>query len=133
MAWTTESLFANYLFARFDRAKFLRRVQSARGVRAVVHFGSSWPVVPESAITELRELIGHEELHVIRNPLRPGDSVEIATGPFHRLLAVVNRVMPSRDRVAILLDFLGRQTELELQANHLVLVEQRPPAGVFAI
>lgn len=90
-------------------------------------------MVPESAITELQELIGHEELHVIRNPLLPGDSVEIAKGPFHGLLAVVNRVMPSRERVAVLLDFLGRQTEVELQTNHLIFVGQRPPTGLFAV
>ena len=70
---------------------------------------------------------------MIRNPLRPGDSVEIATGSFHGLLAVVTRVMPSRERVAVLLDFLGRQTEMELQANDLVLVGQRPPAKLFAL
>src|SRR5215831_11218137 len=46
-AWVTEALFKDYLFARFDLCSALRRVQHSRAVRAVVHFGSRWPTVPE--------------------------------------------------------------------------------------
>jgi len=49
-----------------------------------------------------------------------GDAVEISHGAFHGLQAVVTRVMPGRERVAILLDFLGRQTALELDRSHLL-------------
>src|SRR5690349_20101302 len=54
-AWVTEALFQNYLFARFDLATALRRVQHARGVRGVVHFGVRWPTIPQAAIDQLRE------------------------------------------------------------------------------
>jgi len=118
--WFTEALFPNYLFARFDFATCLRQVCHARGVRGVVHFGDRWPVVPAAAIEELRASLGGDDLHVIREELQPGDTVEIAGGAFHGLQAVVTRVMPSRARVAVLLEFLGRQTTVELPRETVI-------------
>jgi transcriptional antiterminator RfaH len=120
VVWVTEALFASYLFARFDLPTTLRRVQAARGVAGVVHFGPHWPAIPDPAIAELRALMGEEELHVIPNEFNPGDLVEIGAGAFHGLQAVVTRVVPSRQRVAVMLDFLGRQTTLELAGADLI-------------
>ena len=44
--WVTESLFPNYLFARFDWREALNKVHYAPGVSGIVHFGSRWPIVP---------------------------------------------------------------------------------------
>jgi transcriptional antiterminator RfaH len=118
--WFTEALFPNYLFARFDLAACIRRVCHARGVRGVVHFGNRWPIVPESVIEELRASVGTDHVHVIREELRPGETVQIAGGVFHGLRAVVTRVMPSRERVAVLLEFLGRQTTVELPGQAVI-------------
>ena len=118
--WFTEALFPNYLFARFDLAAGLRRVCYTQGVRGVVHFGDRWPIVPEAVIEELRATIGAGQVHVIDEDLHPGESVQIAGGVFHGLRAVVTRVMPSRERVAVLLEFLGRQTSVELPSAALI-------------
>jgi transcriptional antiterminator RfaH len=119
-AWVTEALFINYLFSRFNLATQLRLVQSARGVAGVVHFGSHWPVIPDATITELRAALGGQELHVIDTKFNPGDNVEIVGGAFHGLQAMVTRVFPGKQRVAVLLDFLGRQTSVELDDRQLV-------------
>ncbi len=124
-AWTTEALFVNYLFARFDLTGGLRRVKHARGVKDVVHFGGHWPVIPEIVITELRTAMGEMELQVIANDFNPGETVEIAGGAFHGLQAVVTRVLPARQRVAVLLDFLGRQTSVEMNTAQLIRKDQR--------
>jgi len=120
--WFTEALFPSYLFARFDLADCLRRVCHSRGVRGVVHFGDRWPMVPEVAIEELRATLGADRVHVIREELQPGEAVQIAGGAFHGLQAVVTRVMPSRERVAVLLEFLGRQTTVELSGEAVIRV-----------
>jgi transcriptional antiterminator RfaH len=119
-AWVTEALFASYLFARFELSVRLRQVQAARGVRAVVHFGSRWPAIPDTAIAELRAATGDQDLILIPDEFRPGDEAEIAGGILHGLQAVVTRAMPGRRRVAVLLEFLGRQTAVELDRNFLV-------------
>jgi len=120
-AWVTEALFQNYLFAKFDLLVSLRRVQAARGVRGVVHFGERWPTVPEAAIRELRVAMDGQDLRVVEDLLQPGDLVQIAEGAMHGLDAVVSRVMPTQLRVAVLLDFLGRQTTVEVDRSQLIV------------
>ena len=73
--WFTEALFPNYLFARFDLAACLRWICHTRGVRGVVHFGDRWPIVPETAVAELRATLGADRVHVIREELQPGEAV----------------------------------------------------------
>lgn len=119
-AWVTEALFPGYFFARFNWRISLRLVQHARGVRSVVHFGERWPTIPETVIEELRRAIGENELHTLSAELAPGDAVQIAEGTLRGLRAVVSRVRPGRERVAVLMEFLGRQTMIEVPASFLV-------------
>jgi transcriptional antiterminator RfaH len=114
LVWVNESLFPNYLFARFSRTAVLAKVQHTSGVAKVVHFGSFWPTIPEGIVAELRAAVGQDETRVMEEPLRPGDEVQIVGGAFDGFRAVVTRVLPARQRVAVLLDFLGRQTVVEL-------------------
>jgi transcription antitermination factor NusG len=123
MAWVTEALFKDYLFTRFDLDSALRRVQAARSVRGVVHFGYRWPAIPDSAIAELQAAMGGQAVRQVEETLCLGDRVHIGGGPMHGLDAVVTRVMPARERVAVLLEFLGRQTMVELNRCQLKLAD----------
>src|SRR5438128_745003 len=49
-AWVNESLFPNYLFARFAPAPLLRQVRHALGISDIVHFGPELATVPEPEI-----------------------------------------------------------------------------------
>ena len=131
MAWATEALFPGYLFVRFDWQKSLRQVRAASGVRGVVRFGDQWPVVPEQVIQELQKIFGASELNTINPELTPGDSVRIGDGTFRGLLAVVSQVMPQRERVSVLMDFLGRQTMIELKSTS-ILKEGNDRATIFS-
>lgn len=122
--WVTEALFQCYVFARFDLALELRRVQHTRGVRTVVHFGHRWPAIPDGVIAELRNIMADSELHTIEECLQPGDPVELVGGAVHGLKAVVTRLMPAKERVAVLLELLGQQTLLELDRKQLVSAHQ---------
>ena len=118
--WVTEALFPHYLFARFDFANSMRLVRHAAGVSTVVHFGTHVPAVPDEVLRELREHIGADELHVLPERFAPNDRVQISGGPMHGLTAVVTRVMPAKERVKVLLDFLGQQTSVEVPFDKLV-------------
>ena len=118
--WFTEALFPNYLFARFDLAANMRQLHHTRGVRGIVHFGDQWPTVPDEVVAELQTTVGAEEVYVMPDEFKPGESVEVSGGAFHGLMAVVTRVMPARQRVAVLLEFLGRQTMVELPIQNVV-------------
>jgi transcriptional antiterminator RfaH len=119
--WFTEALFPNYLFARFELELCVRKVQAARGVRGVVHFGHRWPAIPDAIIEHLRACVPSDQVHVINEDLKTGDAVRISGGAFHGLEAVVTRVMPGRQRVGVLLEFLGRQTMVEVGKEAVVL------------
>ena len=90
------------------------------GVAGVVHFGVFWPTVPQRAIDELQSIIGSEGVRVLEPALQVGQEVEIAAGAFEGFRGVVARVLPARDRVAVLLEFLGRQTTVELPVEGVV-------------
>ncbi len=119
-AWFTEALFPHYLFGRFNLASCWRQVHHSLGVREVVHFAGSWPTVPEEVISELKRALPGNEVQVLAAGAQTGDTVEISGGVFHGLCAVVTRVMPARQRVAVLLDFLGRQTNVELPSSAVI-------------
>ncbi len=118
--WATEALFPGYLFARFVWPAELRPVLHARGVSGVVHFGDRWPTIADPVIADLRAALGPEELRVVEATLTPGDVVRIADGSLRGLLAVVAQVQSGRNRVAVLMEFLGQQTMVELPATSLV-------------
>jgi transcriptional antiterminator RfaH len=118
--WFTEALFPNYLFARFELASRLRQIHHARGVAGVVHFGDRWPAIPDAVIGDLRATVGDTEVHVLPDQFTPGETVQVSGGAFDGLKAVVLRFLPAKERVAVLLDFLGRQTAVELAAGNLV-------------
>ena len=120
LAWVTEALFPGYLFARFDWQESLRLVRHSRGVRGVVHFGERWPVIPDEIIRELQQTIGATDLRTIPAEFAPGDEVKLVEGAMRGLRAVVARVLPGRERIAVLMEFLGRQTMIEVPLNFIV-------------
>ena len=118
--WVTESMFPNYLFARFDWRTSLNRVHFAPGVSEIVHFGTEWPTVPDQVIAELRALVGEGGLQNTERPFRIGDHVRICGGPLHGLEAVITQYMPGQQRVAVLLDFLGRQSMVNVETRSII-------------
>ena len=118
--WVTEALFPNYLFARFNWRTSLSRVNYAPGISCVVHFGTRWPTVPDRVIEELRASLGNDDVHTVPREFNTGDRVEIAGGAFHGLNAVVTKVMPGRERVMVLMEFLGRQTTVEIGVMSII-------------
>jgi transcription antitermination factor NusG len=71
--------------------------------------------VPETAIEAIRALVGADDLqHDDSGVFQPGDRVELAGNALHGLEAVITQVLPGQQRVAVLMDFLGRQTTVEV-------------------
>jgi transcriptional antiterminator RfaH len=123
--WFTEAMFPNYLFARFD-LRDLRVIQAAHGVAGVVHFGRHRPAVPDEIIADLRARLDETDLKVFPDAVQPGDQVVIADGTFMGITAVVQRLLPAKDRVRVLLEFLGRPVETELASGSLVKTGVNP-------
>lgn len=109
-----EALFPGYLFCRFDLQNDLRRVLGMQGVTGVVHYGHHYPAVSPDFIVELRQRMPQEVAEVPDPEIAPGIEMVVTEGPFRELVALVSRVLPARQRVAVLLDILGRSVEIEM-------------------
>lgn len=133
--WATEAMFPGYLFARFDLTVRGREVRHARGVAGVVGFGQRPQPVPAAAMSAL--LAGVADLGdasprpgeppdaaratiTVAPPPEPGREVVLVGGALGGLRAVVTHYQPARQRVRILLEFLGREMETELTTSRVL-------------
>jgi transcriptional antiterminator RfaH len=51
---------------------------------------------------------------VLTAPFHVPKTVEITEGPFRGLEVVVTRLLPAKERVRVLFEFLGRSVEMEI-------------------
>jgi transcriptional antiterminator RfaH len=98
----SEPLFPQYLFARLCRQTSIHNLRFTRGVQGAVCFGDQIAVVDDDTIAFLRTRVDADGLIVLR-PFEEGDAVAVVDGPFRALKGVVERYLPGRQRVTILL------------------------------
>jgi transcriptional antiterminator RfaH len=112
-------LFPRYLFVAIDRmTQRWRCIQSTVGVAHLVCNGEEPAMVPQDVIAELRHR--EDERGFIRLEVcprfAPGDRVQVVDGVFSRCFGLFER-MSDRERVAILLDLLGRKVRVVLDGG----------------
>ena len=115
-----ESLFPCYIFVRCVLGESVDTIRYVTGISSLVHFGHRIPRVPDQTIDELRECFESEDPMCVEERLIAGSEVTVAEGPFLGFSGIVVRVMPAKQRVQILLDFLGRTTLAEVDRKWLV-------------
>ena len=115
LVWVTEAMFPGYLFAQFELSTQHWQVQYAHGVRGIVRFADRYPTVEDEVLDQLREYVGGNEVKELDCSPSQGDSVQITHGAFAGLDAVVTQILPAKERVKVLMDFLGRKVEAEVE------------------
>jgi len=126
LVWFVESMFPGYLFARFDYATLHRRIRVVSGVSGFVQFGDRLALLRDELIGEIRIRTGPNELLELNQRLEPGQNVQIIQGPFEGLEALVTRLITARERVQILIDWMGRSLHAEAGiADLLPLADSR--------
>jgi transcriptional antiterminator RfaH len=123
-----ESLFPNYLFARFNLESTLERVKYTPTVKSVLQFGGMVPAIPDAVIEDLRQTMADSASVVFTEGPVMGEEVEIGCGPLEGLKGKVISVRPSKERVKVLLDILGRYVPAELSLE-CVLYRKRDPGN----
>ncbi|CAF0689084.1 transcription termination/antitermination protein NusG [Candidatus Methylacidithermus pantelleriae] len=123
-----EPLFPGYLFAWFNPVRHLRLVLHTQGVGRVVCFGDRYPVVEAEVIEELKAHFGEEGVQDVEL-LKEGDRVIVHHGALQGLEAVLSKLLPGEARVRILMEFLGRQMELELPVSAVAPAEPQARIG----
>jgi transcriptional antiterminator RfaH len=126
--WFVEAMFPGYLFTRCVYRDTFRSVQVTPGVRGFVRFGDGVAGIESRVISELQKLLVDEETVTFEPELSVGARVKITEGAFHGLEAVITQLLPARERVKVLLNFLGREVEAEVTGPRL-LPAQSPRSG----
>lgn len=123
--WFVEALFPGYVFAEFVYATLHRRVRSLDGIQTIVQFGDNVAILDPAVVAMLRERTGDEEVVTINRQIEVGAAVLITEGPFRGLEAVVTQLLPAKERVRVLLEWLNRMVEIEAPLPK-VLPKMRP-------
>ena len=121
--WFVEAMFPGYLFARFVYLLQHRRVEHSPGIQCLLHFGDYVATISEDAVAALQQQAGADEIVTVDPEIQVGQSVRIAEGPFQGLEALVTQLMPAKERIRVLLEFLGRSVEMELPTPKVLPVE----------
>jgi transcriptional antiterminator RfaH len=120
--WFMEALFPSYIFARFSYAEAHRQVQYAPGVTSIVRFGGRVTPIPSATIGDLQSMLGKDELLIFDPQIGPGDRVQITEGALRGLEVVVLELLPAKERVKVLMEFLGRETEAVVETRNVLPV-----------
>jgi transcriptional antiterminator RfaH len=112
-------LFPRYLFVRIDRAtQRWRSIQSTFGVARLVCNGPDPAPVAQQVLSALKAR--EDESGHVRLDQRPkfalGEKVRVLAGVFAENLGLFDG-LADRDRVAILLDLLGRKVRVSIEAD----------------
>jgi transcriptional antiterminator RfaH len=118
--WFIEAMFPGYLFARFDYANRNRLIRQGPGVNGFVQFGERLAMLPEPLINEIKSQTSGNEVVEINPELEPGRTVQLARGPFLGLEAVITRLIPARERVEILIEWMGRTLHAEASVGDVL-------------
>jgi transcriptional antiterminator RfaH len=115
-------LFPRYLFVAIDLAtQRWRSIQSTIGVSHLVSWGGNPASVNDGVIGALKQREDEGGFVRLERRIRfsPGDKVRVLEGAFIDSLALVEGIN-DRERVAILLDFLGRKVRVLVGADLIV-------------
>ena len=114
-----EPLFPGYLFIHTGSRPTFETVQTINwtlGVKRMVSIGKTPLLVPEEVVNLIKWRIGEGDINVpkVEREFPPGSVVAVRHGAFYGLMGIVDRSIPSKERVRVFLDFMNRQTPVEL-------------------
>jgi transcriptional antiterminator RfaH len=121
----TEALFPGYIFVNWPHHQGFRHLMAMPGVRNIVRAGEDYRPVPSVIIEALRVRLGGDYLDLPEPSLELGQDVVIIDGPFAEFTAKVCLLPDGRDRVAVLLDFLGREITINVSRNSIMCSENK--------
>ncbi len=120
-----EPLFPRYLFCRLSLADSFRAVTYGRDVIGVVTAGNQPIEVDAGIIQQLKEWAGVGEDIISFEPkaLEKGDAVKITAGPMQGLEATFLQEATREERVAILLNLMNTDVQLNIDRDYIEAVE----------
>ena len=120
--WVLAPLFPGYVFCRLDMVLSGKAARYSPGVKDFLTFGSRIAEVGDSIVQGLRERCPGGVAEFDPVSAKAGDLVRINEGPFAGLEAIFEQKLKGSERVAVLLEILGRQTRISLPSQTIAKV-----------
>ncbi|MDI9244969.1 transcription/translation regulatory transformer protein RfaH [Marinobacter sp. CHS3-4] len=111
-----EALFPGYLFINLDNADPIwSKLRSTRGVIRVVSFANKPAVIDDQTIQLIKS--GLEQVES-KGGIKPGQSIEIASGPFAGLSAIF-QAYDGEERAIVLISFMQKQQAVRVPLSSI--------------
>jgi len=115
----TEPLFPRYLFIQLNKSTDnWSPIRSTIGVAKLVSFGFVPAKVPDELISMLQERENTDGLHEITTEFKSGEKIRIEDGPMTGYEGVF-LAQTSKERVIVLLEILGRESQIKVSPDLL--------------
>ncbi len=117
-----EAFFPRYLFIYLStQTDNWAPIRSTLGVSRLIQFGGIPAIVPVELLETLKaneDELGFQEIE--KREMKMGDRVSIIDGPFAGYSGIYNK-KKSTERVSILLDIVGKRSEVTISQHDLLL------------
>ncbi|MDR2429918.1 MAG: hypothetical protein LBD14_03315 [Puniceicoccales bacterium] len=128
---STVALFPGYLFARFPPT-LSKQITYTQGVARIIRRGAELAQIPEAVMAELFMLAPDGHLRLDDPKFQIGQHIRVIAGAFIGTEAKIMRLAPAKRRVAVLLEFLGQEQEVEMDVQQIDLPDANPRKRILA-
>ena len=112
-------LFPRYLFVRLILPEEWKLVTYTRGVSTILGSWREPAFVPDEVIEAIRERESQKDRLINYYQFQPEEAVRVRSGPLRDLYGIFDRYVDDAGRVRVLLNFIGYQAPVEMEAEHL--------------
>jgi transcriptional antiterminator RfaH len=119
----TEALFPGYIFAQFCFATHSRQVVHSQGITKMVQLGER-RVIPARIIEDLKASLPEGIIDSPDQSLEPGAEIDFITGSLKGLNGKVLAQLSAKNRIQVLLEFLGREITVDVTPDSVLLTKK---------
>jgi transcription antitermination factor NusG len=121
--WVEMPLISGYVFVKASRKEYDLVLQS-NYVVSYVRFEGKAAVIPDNQIEYLKLMLKQDnaEIEITREPLKPGQIVEVIAGPFIGLKGKLLKIK-GKSKVAIELEQLGYSALVEILTEDIISIK----------
>ncbi len=115
-------LISGYLFVHASRKEYDQVLQS-NYVVSYVRFEGKAAIIPDSQIEYLKLMLKQDssEIEITREPLKPGQMIEVVAGPLIGLKGKLQKIK-GKNKVAIELEQLGYSALVEILTEDIISI-----------
>ena len=115
-------LFPGYIFVSFSMSNLnWTSINSTFGVKNLVALNKVPQCIPQNFITSLKLRCDKEGRLMVKETLNVGEKVRIIKGPFSEMIGTIEKI-DAKDRVTLLLNFMGKDTKSLIVKPHTKLI-----------